>query len=423
MSISRQVLLALVFAAGVLGQPAIVRAQSDAGGMTLDVCPNDYRAFPRNAPPLTCGCTAEAVRGVDQSGASRSVFGANPYMIGSNVCRAALQAGAVDPKGGQVVVTMAPDTPVFPAVTRHGVSSLSWNTPGLGFRVRGSSQTGEQPTVGVAVVPDGGLALDVCPNEYRAFPKEAPPLTCSCSPESVRENDQSGAARSIFGANPYAVGSHVCRAALQAGVVGPKGGQVMVTPAPNTPVFPAVTRNGVNSLSWTGANFGFRVAAVPKAAGAAGSADAAAEDSTGRGKLATGAGEGLVDSMGRPIQAPIAATLKSAGHVQVYINFVTDSAQLQSSSDKVLKELLAALQQSPELKVDLIGHTDSVGNSQHNQDLSERRAASVYLWLSQHGIARERLHSSGRGFLEPIATNDTNEGRALNRRVEVKAVN
>jgi outer membrane protein OmpA-like peptidoglycan-associated protein len=127
--------------------------------------------------------------------------------------------------------------------------------------------------------------------------------------------------------------------------------------------------------------------------------------------------------MGRPIQAPIAATLKSAGRVQVYINFVTDSSQLQSSSDKVLKELLTALQQSPELKVDLIGHTDSVGNSQHNQDLSERRAASVYLWLSQHGITRERLHSSGRGFLEPIATNDTNEGRALNRRVEVKAVN
>jgi outer membrane protein OmpA-like peptidoglycan-associated protein len=145
-----------------------------------------------------------------------------------------------------------------------------------------------------------------------------------------------------------------------------------------------------------------------------------AADSTGRQHLATNSTEGLLDATGKPIQAPIAPTLKETGHVQVYINFVTDSAQLQRSSDPVLNELAATLKASPDLKVDLIGHTDAVGSDAHNQDLSKRRAASVYLWLVQHGIAHDRLQSEGHGFLEPIAPNETAEGRALNRRVEVK---
>lgn len=128
-----------------------------------------------------------------------------------------------------------------------------------------------------------------------------------------------------------------------------------------------------------------------------------------------------MDAAGKPIQAPIAPTLKATGHVQVYVNFVTDSAQLQPSSTPVLNELAATLGASPDLKVDLIGHTDSVGSDAYNQDLSKRRAASVYLWLVQHGIAHDRLQSEGLGFLEPIASNEIAEGRVvLNRRVEVK---
>jgi outer membrane protein OmpA-like peptidoglycan-associated protein len=178
-------------------------------------------------------------------------------------------------------------------------------------------------------------------------------------------------------------------------------------------MFPGVTRNGVSSSNGS-SGLGFRVAAA---------AINANQDSADRVKPSGTAADGLVDSQGRPIQAPIATTLKSAGRVQVYINFVTDSADLQASSGTVLNELLAALTANPKLRIDLIGHTDAVGGSAHNQELSERRAAAVYLWLTQHGVARERLRSSGRGFLEPIAANDTAEGKALNRRVEVKAVN
>jgi outer membrane protein OmpA-like peptidoglycan-associated protein len=175
---------------------------------------------------------------------------------------------------------------------------------------------------------------------------------------------------------------------------------------------------------------------LPASAPAAPALASDATDSTGRQRVAagstesvldaagrsarSGSTEGLLDATGKPIQAPIAPTLKATGHVQVYVNFVTDSAQLQGSSNAVLNELAATLKASPELKVDLVGHTDAVGSDAHNMELSKRRAAAVYLWLVQHGISHDRLQSEGHGFLEPIATNETSEGRALNRRVEVK---
>ena len=109
--------------------------------------------------------------------------------------------------------------------------------------------------------------------------------------------------------------------------------------------------------------------------------------------------------------------------MQVYINFDTDKASLQPSAEPVLRELLAALTSRPELRVDLIGHTDAVGPAAHNQDLSARRAGTVLTWLVQHGIAASRVQSSGRGSKDPIADNNSELGRALNRRVEVKALN
>ncbi|MBV8096371.1 MAG: OmpA family protein [Acetobacteraceae bacterium] len=79
----------------------------------------------------------------------------------------------------------------------------------------------------------------------------------------------------------------------------------------------------------------------------------------------------------------------------------------QPSGDRVLNELLTTLQQSPELSVGLVGHRDSAGAGAHDQELPDRRAASVYLWLMQGGIGRDRLRSRGRGFLEPITTKTT----------------
>src|SRR5260370_28119192 len=82
----------------------------DAAGMALDVCPDSYADFPEGGPPLTCGCSAEAVK-------AGSVYGANPYMWQSNVCPAALHAGAIGPNGGQGSLTL-PHAPPFAAATR-----------------------------------------------------------------------------------------------------------------------------------------------------------------------------------------------------------------------------------------------------------------------------------------------------------------
>jgi outer membrane protein OmpA-like peptidoglycan-associated protein len=243
------------------------------------------------------------------------------------------------------------------------------------------------------------MTLDVCPSSYSGFKADSPKLTCGCAPDALKKG-------SLWGANPYHYDSSICRAAVHAGTISAQtGGQIVVTPEQAT-VFPAVARHGVESSAW-GEGFGFRVAAVP-------------------GMLPpprpTSPVSPVVDAAGRPIQAPIAETLRTQRTVQVYINFVTGKADLQPSAEPVLRELLATLKGDQTLRVDLIGHTDSVGSSDHNKDLSERRAAAVYFWLVRNGIQRDRLRSSGRGFTEPIADNATAEGRGLNRRVEVKAI-
>ena len=74
----------------------------------------------------------------------------------------------------------------------------------------------------------------------------------------------------------------------------------------------------------------------------------------------------------------------------------------------------------PDVKVEIIGHTDSIGSSDYNQVLSERRAASVKAYLVERGVPAERVSVAGYGESRPRATNDTIEGRRLNRRVEIK---
>lgn len=71
-------------------------------------------------------------------------------------------------------------------------------------------------------------------------------------------------------------------------------------------------------------------------------------------------------------------------------------------------------------KVDIAGHTDAVGNEAYNRDLSEQRAAAVKAYLVAHGVEESRIRIAGYGEAKPRATNDTIEGRRLNRRVEIR---
>ncbi|MGE0638613.1 MAG: OmpA family protein [Bacteroidia bacterium] len=100
------------------------------------------------------------------------------------------------------------------------------------------------------------------------------------------------------------------------------------------------------------------------------------------------------------------------------IFFETNSFQLKEESTAELQKLLGLLQKNKNLKIEIGGHTDNVGDDKSNQLLSENRAKSVYEYLTTNGIPAERLSYKGFGETAPLATNDTEEGRAENRRTE-----
>lgn len=114
------------------------------------------------------------------------------------------------------------------------------------------------------------------------------------------------------------------------------------------------------------------------------------------------------------------AMIASAGkYVTHGIYFDTDSDRLKAESAPVIKQVAAALEKNPALKLEIDGYTDSVGEANHNLDLSKRRAQAVQSVLAaQFGIDASRLSANGMGAGNPIGSNDTAEGRAANRRVE-----
>lgn len=102
--------------------------------------------------------------------------------------------------------------------------------------------------------------------------------------------------------------------------------------------------------------------------------------------------------------------------------FAFDKFNLSSEARVMLDEVAAWLKQNPELKVEIGGHTDDRGSDEYNQRLSENRAKSVYDYFVQSGVDASRLSYKGYGESRPIATNETEEGRQANRRVELQIV-
>jgi outer membrane protein OmpA-like peptidoglycan-associated protein len=98
--------------------------------------------------------------------------------------------------------------------------------------------------------------------------------------------------------------------------------------------------------------------------------------------------------------------------------FAYDRADLNGTAKTNLDKLNAILTQYPETNITIIGHTDSKGSESYNQALSVNRAGSVTAYAGQKGINTSRLTAIGKGETDPIATNETEEGRSLNRRVE-----
>ena len=98
--------------------------------------------------------------------------------------------------------------------------------------------------------------------------------------------------------------------------------------------------------------------------------------------------------------------------------FAFDRSDLNENAKTSLDKLRTTLLKYPETNITVIGHTDSKGTKQYNQTLSESRANSVASYTSQNGIDKDRMTALGKGETDPIATNDTEEGSASNRRVE-----
>ena len=132
-----------------------------------------------------------------------------------------------------------------------------------------------------------------------------------------------------------------------------------------------------------------------------------------------------LDYIARPLHGPKTAyiklvPIKTGGRFALKnILFELDESTLLVESERELTSLLRMLTDEPELQATIIGHTDNQGARSYNQWLSEARAEAVVQWLVTRGIPLTRLQSEGRGMDEPIASNDTEWGRALNRRTEV----
>ena len=119
--------------------------------------------------------------------------------------------------------------------------------------------------------------------------------------------------------------------------------------------------------------------------------------------------------------AALSSGLAKNGHMVVDgILFDTAKADLKPESKAALEQISKMLKQDPKMKVYVVGHTDNVGRLASNMDLSKRRSAAVVQALtSQYGVPADRLAPYGDGPYAPVASNDTEDGRSLNRRVEL----
>ncbi|MEF8816608.1 MAG: OmpA family protein [Salinibacter sp.] len=120
----------------------------------------------------------------------------------------------------------------------------------------------------------------------------------------------------------------------------------------------------------------------------------------------------------------MAEDLEEAGTTRLYgIHFDTGEATIKPESESTLAEIAELLNEQPDLTLAVVGHTDSRGSLEQNMELSHRRAEAVAEFLAtEHEVAASRLNPHGVGYLSPVAANETEDGRARNRRVELVKV-
>ncbi len=134
-------------------------------------------------------------------------------------------------------------------------------------------------------------------------------------------------------------------------------------------------------------------------------------------------GDGVYDYMDKCPDTPQGATVDQRGcWVLKGVNFDTSKWDIKREGHKVLNEAVDILKKNPSLKLEIQGHTDNRGSAKFNKQLSEKRATAVMEYFVKEGIAKSRVSAMGYGLSIPAASNDTPEGRAQNRRVELKPI-
>jgi len=125
-------------------------------------------------------------------------------------------------------------------------------------------------------------------------------------------------------------------------------------------------------------------------------------------------------SSGQVAKSQLAQEIVERGRARLDgINFDFNAATIHPESRTLLDQIVRLLKDNPDWKVTLEGHTDNVGGEAFNADLSERRAAAMKSYLADHGVGPDRVATAGFGYSRPVASNDTQMGRAQNRRVEI----
>ena len=120
---------------------------------------------------------------------------------------------------------------------------------------------------------------------------------------------------------------------------------------------------------------------------------------------------------------PSAEVQKTLASYAKTINFEYGKSSYKAEAEKTLKAIVAIIVEYPKAKFVVEGHTDGIGSEGFNQTLSEERAESILTFLTSNGVAASRLTAKGYGESSPIASNSTEAGRAMNRRVDVKLAN
>jgi hypothetical protein len=206
-------LLALMLcAAGAFLLTAVSTAPAEA--QQPGTCP---QTLPSGSAGMTCTCTG--------SDGSSTVWGTDYYTDDSNLCNAAVHAGAMPATGGTITIRTAPGRAGYTGTTRNGIATRDYGQWGRSIVFDGAGSFASVP---------------LCPGSYNALGTTWSG-TCRC--EGVSNG-------SVWGSGPYTADSDLCRAARHAGAIGPAGGTVRVSPAPGQGSYAGTTRNGITTSRW-----------------------------------------------------------------------------------------------------------------------------------------------------------------------------